>query len=207
MKKIKFLGDIHGNFPVAINICNNYPDHEIIVVGDFGMDEKSRNRKFPNNLKFFRGNHDHPTYSIQHPNYLFDYGMYEDDIFILAGGDSIDKQYRKAGIDWWPDEQLNYTTMQNALEYYKQKKPKILVCHEAPFRYHYQLRNAAVTAKPYLSQFGDPKGNSTAFLLDDMIDAHIPNHIIHGHWHVSLKMKDNECTIHSLNINELMDCP
>ena len=55
------------------------------------------------------------------------------------------------------------------------------------------LKEAAVIRSPENEGFGPAKGNSTAFLLDSMIQAHMPKKVFFGHWHVELKYRWKGC--------------
>jgi predicted phosphodiesterase len=199
------IGDIHGKWPMLKNVCDKYKDKTVLGLGDVGLGFfGSREPKLPENFRFFRGNHDNPAVCKAHPQYTVDYGMWEG-VYILAGADSIDKKWRTEGRDWWPDEQLSRENMELALEDYAKAKPDILICHEAPFRIHEIARAASVTHDRNNEGWGGAKGNSTAFLLDSMIQAHMPKMLVHGHWHNPLIYKHWGCVFISLAELEALD--
>ena len=100
-------------------------------------------------------------------------------IYFVRGGHSIDKEYRKLGLDWWPDEQLSYVKMIEALDAYVASKPQIVISHECPKR-----------IIPEVSTLSSWKGNpippsATALLLDKMFDVYKPKYWFFGHYHKS----------------------
>lgn len=63
---------------------------------------------------------------------------------------------------------------------------------------------ASLTHNPN-NNWGNPRGNNTAFLLDAMLDYHMPLLLIHGHWHNPLVYKQWGCTFVSLGELETFD--
>lgn len=202
---IVVVGDIHGKWSMLHNICDKYKNKIILGLGDVGVGfQGHKDPVFRENFRFFRGNHDNPTVSRSHPQYTVEYGMWNG-VYILAGADSIDKKWRTAGKDWWPDEQLDRESMELALEDYIKTKPDILICHEAPFRIHPLAKAASCVHDRNNESWGEPKGNSTSFLLDSMIHAHMPKMLVHGHWHNPLIYKQWGCVFISLGELETLD--
>jgi predicted phosphodiesterase len=205
LNEIVIVGDIHGKWPMLHNICDKYKDRIVLGLGDIGLGFVGhRDPTFRENFRFFRGNHDNPAVCKAHPQSIGDYGMWGD-VYFLAGADSIDKKWRREGVSWWADEQLDRETMELALEDYIKAKPDILICHEAPFRIHQIHKAAAVTHDRNAEGWGEPKGNSTAFLLDSMIQSHMPKMVVHGHWHNPLIYKQWGCIFVSLGELEAFD--
>lgn len=204
LNDIVIIGDIHGKWPMLKNVCDKYASKTVLGLGDVGIGFPGREPKLPTNFRFFRGNHDNPTICRSHPQYAVEYGMWNG-LYIVAGADSIDKKQRTEGRDWWPDEQLDRESMELALEDYIKAKPDILVCHEAPFRIHELARAASITHDRDNEAWGGVKGNSTAFLLDSMIQMHMPKMVVHGHWHNPLIYKQWGCIFISLGELEALD--
>lgn len=121
--KTYILGDTHGDYPD----CYSYKDSTIFHVGDFGigfynnldnlltniLDEELTNNN--SKLLIIMGNHDSPIWwkdkslSKNLKNiYFVDTGeiiKHEKDYYLFLGGAiSIDRQFRKDGIDYWKDE-------------------------------------------------------------------------------------------------------
>ncbi len=84
---------------------------------------------------------------------------------------------RQIGIDYWPNEELSYRECEQALELYKQTKPKIVVSHECP---------ANINEVININNF-DIGPSRTAQLLQLMLNAHAPNMWIFGHWHRNMR--------------------
>lgn len=204
LNDIVIVGDVHGKWPMLKNVCDKYAHKTVLGLGDVGIGFPGRTPNLPTNFRFFRGNHDNPSVCRAHPQYAVEYGMWNG-LYIVAGADSIDKKWRKEGVDWWADEQLDRESMELALEDYIKAKPDILVCHEAPFRIHQLAKAASCTYDRNNEAWGEPKGNSTAFLLDSMIQAHMPKMLVHGHWHNPLIYKQWGCVFVSLGELEAFD--
>lgn len=205
LENIVLLGDVHGEWKLVNAICRKFKDKIVLGIGDIGIGfDNHKIPILPSNFCFFRGNHDNPKLSKVNPKYTVDYGMWNG-LYIVAGGDSVDKKMRVENLDWWSDEQLSREDMEKVLDDYCKVKPNILVCHEAPFRFHNLLCSAAVLDVPDRVRWGIPRGNSTAFLLDSMIQYHMPDYLFFGHWHVSVSGKYNNCQYRCLNIGETFE--
>jgi len=131
MKKITFIGDIHGNFKRYNQLV--YKSEASIQIGDFGFAEDW--------FKLIHGriNHDeHKVLPGNHENYdylndtiilhnLGDYGninFHGLDFFFVRGALSIDKDWRIPGISWWEDEELSYQKLFDAVTLYEEIKPE-----------------------------------------------------------------------------------
>ena len=138
---LKFVGDLHGKM---IEFCSlierrTEPDDTVIAVGDIGFGFTDI-PKFPDRVKFIRGNHDSPKEALAHPNYLGEYGYWpKHRLFYIGGAWSIDyawrQQYNKIHYPekvWWEDEELSQGQLDAAIRLYSETKPEIVVSHEAP---------------------------------------------------------------------------
>ena len=189
---MRFLGDIHGEFSVLYKTLKKYPNDTIVQVGDMGLgfnlnydhynhktglwevlNGNADPEKMPPNFHFVRGNHDSPQKSQTYPNYLGDYGYNKQlNLFYVSGGYSIDKDSRKIGIDWWPDEELDYHELTNAINLYDETKPEMVVSHECPARIQKMITNNDI--------YGFSR---TALALEEMLQIHKPKYWIFGHYH------------------------
>lgn len=183
LTKIALIGDVHGKIPEYLKIRAQYK--RSLQIGDMGLGFPGISFPHKKGHSFIRGNHDDPEASRSHKSYAKDYGMWEG-IFLVAGADSIDKTYRTPGLSWWADEQLNREDMELMTEEYAKAKPDFVVTHEAPFRLHSFLKEAAAIRDPNTAAWGPSKGNSTAFALDDLFTIHKPKVWVFGHWHCDL---------------------
>lgn len=182
-----FIGDVHGKFDsLKENLDKLIPfqskDEPIIQLGDFGVGFPKtpypNSLELPQNFHFIRGNHDNPEHCYQHKSYLGDWG-YKDQwkTFYLSGAESVDKDWRTLGIDYWDDEELSWETLLLALDSYKEIKPRIVVAHDCPFSVanEFILQNSASTKRyPY---------SRTEQALETFIESWEPEYFFFGHWH------------------------
>jgi hypothetical protein len=189
------IGDVHGEFDKYLSIIEKADCS--LQLGDMGIGfpvreeykiEKKYNYEGKNYSPilgrehlFFRGNHDDPDLCRQHPNYLGDYGYDKNSgIFYVAGGFSVDKIYRTAGITWWQYEELTYKQSLEALELYGKIKPSIIASHECPT----EVKLYAMT-----NMFKKDIISNTESLLQNMLEIHRPDIWIFGHHHIKKEIK------------------
>lgn len=174
-----FVGDVHGLWGDFLDIVNQFPDEEIIQLGDFGLGFPQRERfpdpdDFGDNVKFIRGNHDNPEVCARHPNYLGDYGVYKN-IGYISGAWSIDQPYRIEGKTWWAGEQLLYSDLDKAIEQICDEKPSIIISHDT----------APVFAKELCLKLYP---TITGQALDALWQSYKPKMWVCGHYHNSIEM-------------------
>jgi hypothetical protein len=188
---LRLIGDIHGDidgYEKLLDGCNYS-----LQIGDMGF-EYSFNQD-PERHKFFGGNHDNYDVIDESPNNLGDFGVWEvpnfGQIFWVRGGFSIDHESRRKRDtqignmlfkkSWWEQEEMSYARCQEALELYKEVKPKILISHECPINIV-----QFVTNPKFVLDFGydDPIiKTKTNQLLQAMTDFHRPRLHVFGHFH------------------------
>jgi len=182
--KVTFIGDVHGKMAQYERLLYRFME-PTIQIGDMGVGfRKDGNWVTTESLsdkdKWFHGNHDNPTMCEKEKGYLGRYGVTAEGVFFMGGAFSVDAFYRRAGIDWFPNEQLNREEMEDALDLYKRTKPDIVATHDCP-RSMYQLM---------LNRIGKPEGPlfecSTAHALEAMLNFHQPKVWVFGHWHRSI---------------------
>ena len=178
------LGDLGIGFPrqvvnPAFFIDNTAP-YMLNTITDFQWDR----RKFV----FIRGNHDNPAVCVVHKNYLGNFGVFKD-MFYMSGAWSIDRAYRKEGVDWWPEEELEMAQCYDALEMYKSVKPDIVLTHDCPTSILTRIHS-------------HPFETRTGQLLQTMLDEHKPKHWFFAHHHVSWQEKVNGVNFKCLNCLE-----
>lgn len=175
-----FIGDVHAHFNLYKGLLMEEKPAQSLQVGDFGIGFPGYYPEFfGDGNKFIRGNHDHPQFCQQHPNYLGEFGV-SGDIFYCGGGYSIDKAMRVPGVTWWHDEQLNLQQMGEALQLYAKTKPDVVVTHQCPQRIEDKLFNF-----PTRFTAATPK------FLEALLDEHKPKLWIFGHYHISRNRKVN----------------
>jgi len=172
---MRFIGDVHGQFDdYVMRLVADAP--ESIQVGDFGVGfrEVDESPRLGPTHSFLRGNHDNPEVCRAHPNYIGDICL-DGDMFCMSGAFSIDRDLRTVGIDWWPDEQLSYQSLNTAIDLYEQAKPRIVVTHDCP----------ATVAKTLFRRH-EYWPNATSKALDVMFQLHKPEIHVFGHWHMNI---------------------
>jgi Icc-related predicted phosphoesterase len=117
------------------------------------------------------GNHDDYTY-LNAAHSLGDWSVSKNGIMTVRGADSIDKYRRIEGLDWWPNEELNYDQMKHAIDTYILTKPKIMITHNCPREVSNDL-------------FGIMEKSITTNGLQAMLEYHQPDLWVFGHHHKS----------------------
>lgn len=179
MTKIRLIGDVHGKTLGYISLLDQVENS--IQVGDFGIGFGTKGDpefidsmidQMPGNHRFIRGNHDSPEACKQSTHWIKD-GLIENDMMFIGGGWSIDQQYRTAGRDWWPEEELSYVELDTLIGIYDFVRPKIMITHTAPISIPRDHMGFKI--------FGE--GSRTEVALQRMYDMHRPETWIFGHWH------------------------
>lgn len=201
MKKIRLIGDVHGNFDFYEQITKDCESS--LQVGDMGY-KYDRLVYFVDdeNHKFIPGNHENYDEVFDLPHVLTSKpveGFEENphfgpaelngfEFFFVRGGFSIDhkiRDYRYKIGQWsqtyFPQEEISLFQRRQCFALYTKLKPKILIAHECP-------RSIArmVGSDQILKDFGhDPETftTSTSELLEAMIQAHPPEKMYFGHYH------------------------
>jgi hypothetical protein len=205
---VVLVGDIHGEFDSLVKIIYSVKD-VVVQLGDLGIGFQHRyvnpafflDKDAPYELVkitdfqydrkhfvFIRGNHDAPEMCRKHHNYLGEFGVFKK-VFYVSGAWSIDRAYRKEGLDWWPDEELNMKQMYDALEMYTQVKPDIVMTHECPTSISQVIHLDSIT-------------NRTGQLMDAMLREHQPQQWFFAHHHTSWHKKVGKTDFRCLNCFE-----
>ena len=182
--KMTFLGDVHGKMKTYEHMLRRFTE-PTIQVGDMGIGFRDKGKDLTtkdleDKDKWIHGNHDDPTLCAKEKGYLGRYGVTPEGIFFMSGAFSVDAFYRRSGIDWWFNEQLNIQELDEAIELYKKTKPDIVATHDCPRSLY-----------PFMLQkIGKPNGplyeNSTCHALEAMFSFHQPKVWVFGHWHESV---------------------
>lgn len=169
---IRFIGDVHGKFLQYQYIAENSPRGMSIQVGDFGLGFGKEPPKMDIFHRFIRGNHDSPEKCRQHLNWIED-GHYTEafgGILYVGGAYSIDSYRRTEGVDWWRDEELDISKMNDILDSVK-KTPRIIVTHDCP----------ASMAPHLMSNVRHMDNSRTQQFLDALYEKVQPDLWIFGH--------------------------
>jgi predicted phosphodiesterase len=221
------LGDIHGEYSELVKASELLPENSLIIqVGDFGLgfnvnsiDKENLNlftkNAYNKNTKCYviRGNHDDPSYFDNGPHYhssqitlLKDYTskIINDKQFLFIGGaTSIDRYSRIVGIDYWPDEHLNYDTCNEC---------DILITHTCP-SFCFPCPNK-VQLYNIVQNYCDEQYQIICLVEDLMKEREIADVIFHnakpkklyyGHFHNSNNEIINDCECILLDIDELKE--
>lgn len=201
---IHFLGDIHGDFQFYFKWLSKKDPNDIsIVLGDFGLGfhhlydkEYQFGIKKYSNAWFLRGNHDNPEVCNKQEYCLGDYGLFLNKIFYIAGAWSIDRDMRTPYKDWWPNEELSYTQLEDCIKLYEKSKPNIVISHECPS----SIRDMVVPP------IGIPH-TRTGLAMTEMLNIHKPSWFIFAHYHVSKTIDFEGTRFICLNVKQDFTLP
>lgn len=173
------IGDVHGHLDRFQEKLIGVP--QSIQLGDFGFRHQHEwhlAHYDPTQHRVLFGNHDyypglHWAHSLGNHTYLPEYRL-----FAVRGADSIDRDRRTQGLNWWPQEELTYAQGLEALDAYEAAKPEIVLSHDCP---------QSVALKWY----GINQPSRTRQLLQVMLEAHQPRLWVFGHHHRSQQQVRN----------------
>lgn len=186
----RFIGDVHAKFDNYSRIIST--SLPTIQVGDFGCGFKPVPEMLEKDT-FIRGNHDNPEICKSTKGWIAD-GHYDGSIFYVGGAFSIDRFNRTAGIDWWPDEELDIGEFYSIMDNYEQIKPNIVVSHDGP-----------VPIINYIMGHHNFDNSRTQQALTSLLHIHTPKLWIFGHHHKSYDETINGCRFICLAELEYMD--
>ena len=195
-----FIGDIHTKF----EYLNKFKNKNLIQAGDFGywpeiIDFKSI--KFNSNIYFCDGNHENhwelkklwykrtETKIIENIFYMprLSYKNIEGyNILFIGGAESIDKNRRTIGFDWFPEETISYNDMLE--ENFPQQKIDIIVSHTCPL-FCFKIMNID-------QRLNDP----SCIWLQEIYSIYKPKYWYFGHFHFYKKFQYENCTFTCLNM-------
>lgn len=168
---IVIIGDVHGKRQEYCRLLDKY--EYTVQIGDCDFEYSHLSGYDPNKHKIIPGNHDNHNTVYNDPHCLGRFGhtvLNNIPFFFMAGAFSIDRFYRTEGIDWFPNEELSYKEMWDALNLYDQIRPSLVLSHECPdiiTRTYYNIHDR----------------NNTRRCLEQMFEIHRPKMWIYGHWH------------------------
>lgn len=124
-----YIGDIHGDIKLYEEFISQVPHS--IQVGDFGHGF-SKIPEYKSSHVHIRGNHDDPALAKNHPNFLGEYGVYQDH-FYVSGAYSRDGSKRILGVSLFENEELSYTEFYKVFKLaYQYRGIEKVVSHDAP---------------------------------------------------------------------------
>jgi hypothetical protein len=186
---IRVCGDVHNRITGKGGRCYKNLIAEAqysLQLGDMGFDYSALSNIDSAHHKILPGNHDHYERFDEH--FLGDFGVHtfplldgEYKFFYIRGGYSIDRNYRTFGVDWFPQEELNYQQATQALTAYIQERPKIVMSHECPEEIIPLVVRNNFNILP----------SSTARLLQACYESHRPDYWFFGHHHHNIRIDYN----------------
>lgn len=210
MKKMRFIGDIHGKVHDYSQLLKEAEKEQIptVQIGDFGFGfispdiEDNLNKQFEqSNHKFIRGNHDDPARCRQSPGFIKDGTVDEENnIMYIGGAWSIDFFRRTPGINWWEDEECSFDQLMEMIEVYETVKPRIMITHDAP-----QELSTDLIIRRGLGMGNNVYPTKTGQALQTMWEIHKPDIWIFGHWHNSVDENVDGCRVICLDELEWKD--
>ena len=213
--KLRVIGDIHGDYNWYLDTVRQAESEGIptFQIGDFGIgfagsknqkrDEQWVNDKhnLSENHRFGMGNHDNPLYAKVCPacvGYLHTFNEF--DGMWIGGANSIDRDWRTPGINWWEREEISYSEGLIALERYTYYKPKYMFSHDAPVDIAFEM------FPEVLGMHRDAfEGSRTGHLLQQCFEAHRPKYWFFGHWHRTRRFEKDGTIFQCVGAKEYVD--
>lgn len=202
-EKILVIGDLHGVWNHLYNIIKIEKPNLIFSVGDFGwwpsLSEKM-NLKTDVKILFCDGNHeDHEDLQRRIKNNdleIFPNVFYQPrgsvftledgrNVLFMGGANSIDRNGRTPGIDWFPEETIKEKDMYNLPDV----KIDIVISHTCPEEFVGQLDLQTID--------NDPSRKALSFILKH----YCPKLWYFGHFHKYRTRMYNDCKWICLNMS------
>jgi Icc-related predicted phosphoesterase len=193
LSNIIVTGDLHNEFDQLNTLIANrihYGLEMVICCGDFGFWPKVKWAKpmefiKPKNVKVLwcDGNHEnHWQLKLRESDEIVKNVIYMPrgshitlsdgrNVLFMGGADSIDKDARMLGIDWFPDEVISMSDMVDLPDI----NIDIVISHTCP----YELTDKMLEYNPY--KIGDPSTHALQIILE----KYKPKLWYFGHWHVN----------------------
>ena len=185
--KTLIVGDVHGYFGDLNALINKKRPDLVICCGDFGYWPNFDGINFDDikpqgtEILWCDGNHeDHWSLRdrktdelVKDVHYMPRGSMFTlsdgRTILFMGGGDSIDKNMRKIGVDWFPEEVIRQKDIENLPDI----KIDIVVSHTCPLELVGEMRG-------YREKSVEPSNHALSYVLE----KYHPDLWFYGHWHV-----------------------
>jgi len=132
--KYLVIGDVHGKLSNFKELLERYKLPSI-QLGDFGFHPEHTwflENMDVNSHRICFGNHDHTGY-LKMPHSLGNWSWFPKlGIMTIRGAKSIDQYRRTEGLDWFRDEELTYSEMQEVIDKAAELKPRVIIGHDCP---------------------------------------------------------------------------
>lgn len=187
-----FIGDVHGKFKQYRELIRHKKN--TIQIGDMGVGFRyvhgPREGEFctnppydamvEGNHRFIRGNHDNPGECAKHKQFIAD-GTIEENIMFIGGAVSVDKEWRLPNYNWWENEELSTSELNELFDKYDDFLPEVMVTHDCPEELAAVMVNLGGNGNKL-----DPRWSSrTRQAFQAMLDMNRPRLWVFGHWHIS----------------------
>ena len=219
------VGDVHGKGDLYKKVIEK--SKHSLQVGDMGFDYDFLSDVDHSRHVFFGANHDNyysdSEFGNEHrfpflpKNHLGDWGTWEipesspsDDLpnklFYTRGAWSIDQDHRQLGYDWFPEEELNHSEMENAVQDFVIQRPFFMASHSAPLSVVEYFSAAGMLPSGRVIKTRTNQG------LEAMLWSHRPKLWVFGHYHrdfmakLNFLLEDGKITNFSWNIDQVLDC-
>lgn len=207
MSKLRIIGDCHGAIraPLKNTILSETKNRTYrqltqeceysVQVGDLGFNVQDLEGIDYVNHRYVMGNHDYYDENFTVLHSLGDYGFTNHgglDFFFVRGETSIDKENRTPFVDWWPNEELNYSQAESCIDLFAKVKPDVVISHGCP------LDVLKIINNQFYKQYG---GSFTTKLLQTLFEYSAPKLWLFGHYHADFNRVINGCNF--ICINEL----
>ena len=216
------LGDTHGDWSNLNDFINKKQPTNVIICGDFGYwpnfakHDLKKIKNHNTNIYWCPGNHEswdalnkigrigkdpieiHPrifycpigsTKTLEGKKYIF-----------LGGADSIDKDFRTLGVDYFDTETLTNGDITKIEEMYNNIYPEVdtVISHTCPTFISEEIKyrkNNSFDISRCLAKSEDP----TCHALDYLFDKLKPKQWYFGHWHFYIQLLAKECNFIGLD--------
>lgn len=198
------FGDAHGNIDKYYQLIKqaDMMGKPTLLLGELGFQSEHDwfiDSKFGSSHNILFGNHDFFPY-INKPHSFGRFKAWDEPngkYFSVAGAFSIDKIYRKVGVTWFDNEQINEMEMKKCLALYKKFKPDYVLTHDAPSSIINKLFN--------YRKLIDPTAYITNDFLDVLLSTHRPKSWVFAHHHKSIDIVIDNTRFICLNQLERFD--
>lgn len=188
---MKIIGDIHGQVEIYKSMIIG--TEATLQIGDMGFSYDHLKDVDPDRNIFIPGNHENYNTVWDYPHAIGHFGMRNHgglDFFFIRGELSVDKRYRKENIDWFRDEELGTSQVEECIRLYEEKKPSVVISHGCPMSISEKV--ARWSKKETEERFGCTLPSWTAKFLQVMYGIHQPDLWVFGHYHQNKLVKDGK---------------
>jgi hypothetical protein len=229
-----FIGDIHGNFKKLFSLINNsdVKNDTFIQVGDMGVGFRPFEDEYlllsfinellieeGNDMLVIRGNHDNPAYftedlfKFSNIKFLPDFHVTEINgktLLMVGGALSIDRIYRKEGVNYWKDEELPLI-IPDIKNFYSENPIDIVCTHTCPsFTWPFTLSPIVedfIKVDPKLANDLINERKRLDLLHEKVTDYNgfMPKNWVYGHMHKTIATEYKETKFQCCGIDELYE--